>query len=173
MIAGSQNLSYFAAPPTERVTSSSESVSNQQNQQMRHNHRHGGRGTAPPSRQARATVIPAPDMGGQASLLSESLIGLLNHACKVVRPGRSFLRRMLDLLHSTHHTPDGSNFIRVMHLLMCLVFVEAHWGCYVSSQYINTSLNHLADDLSRDNLPSFLSKVPWASKLPSPISGRL
>lgn len=28
----------------------------------------------------------------------ESLIGLLNHACKVVRCGRSFLRRMLDLL---------------------------------------------------------------------------
>ena len=30
----------------------------------------------------------------------ESLIGMLNHACKVVRPGRSFLRRMIDLLHS-------------------------------------------------------------------------
>ena len=29
----------------------------------------------------------------------ESLIGHLNHACKVVRPGRSFLRRMIDLLH--------------------------------------------------------------------------
>ena len=29
----------------------------------------------------------------------ESLIGVLNHACKVVRGGRSFLRRMLDLLH--------------------------------------------------------------------------
>ena len=29
----------------------------------------------------------------------ESLVGLLNHACKVVRPGRSFLRRMIDLLH--------------------------------------------------------------------------
>ena len=30
----------------------------------------------------------------------ESLIGLLNHACKVVRLGRSFLRRMIDLLHA-------------------------------------------------------------------------
>ena len=29
----------------------------------------------------------------------ESLIGHLNHACKVVRSGRSFLRRMIDLLH--------------------------------------------------------------------------
>ena len=32
----------------------------------------------------------------------ESLIGLLNHACKVVRSGRSFLRRMIDLLHAVH-----------------------------------------------------------------------
>ena len=31
----------------------------------------------------------------------ESLIGILNHACKVVRPGRSFLRRMIDLLTTT------------------------------------------------------------------------
>ena len=31
----------------------------------------------------------------------DSLIGLLSHACKVVRPGRSFLRRLLDLLHAT------------------------------------------------------------------------
>ena len=30
----------------------------------------------------------------------ESLIGLLNHACKVVMSGRSFLRRMIDLLHA-------------------------------------------------------------------------
>ena len=31
----------------------------------------------------------------------ESLIGLLNHACKVLRPGRTFLRRMIDLLSAT------------------------------------------------------------------------
>ena len=37
----------------------------------------------------------------------ESLIGLLNHACKVVRPGRSFLERMLDLLHSVHCPPNS------------------------------------------------------------------
>ena len=34
----------------------------------------------------------------------ESLVGLLNHACKVVQAGRSFLRRMIDLLHSRPHT---------------------------------------------------------------------
>ena len=30
----------------------------------------------------------------------ELLVGLLNHACKVVHAGWSFLRRMIDLLHS-------------------------------------------------------------------------
>lgn len=37
----------------------------------------------------------------------ESLIGLLNHACKVVRAGRSFLRRMIDLLHAVHRLPNS------------------------------------------------------------------
>ena len=36
----------------------------------------------------------------------ESLVGLLNHACKVVRSGRSFLRRMLDLLHMAPTLPS-------------------------------------------------------------------
>ncbi|KAL5509536.1 hypothetical protein EMCRGX_G004926 [Ephydatia muelleri] len=41
------------------------------------------------------------DWGDRKSCLKkelESLIGTLNHACKVIRPGRSFLRRMIDLL---------------------------------------------------------------------------
>ena len=36
----------------------------------------------------------------------ESLIGSLHNVCHVVRPGRTFLRRMIDLLccfHSAHH----------------------------------------------------------------------
>ena len=36
----------------------------------------------------------------------ESLVGKLQHACKVVRPGRAFLRRMFELLHGVskkHH----------------------------------------------------------------------
>ena len=36
----------------------------------------------------------------------ESLIGVLNHACKVVRPGRTFLQRMIDLLSATA-SPSG------------------------------------------------------------------
>lgn len=43
----------------------------------------------------------------------ESLIGLLNHACKVVRSGRSFLRRMIDLLHAVHHPPNSTTPIRL------------------------------------------------------------
>ena len=36
----------------------------------------------------------------------QSLVGKLQHACKVVKPGRSFLRRMFELLagvHKDHH----------------------------------------------------------------------
>ena len=202
----------------------------------------------------------------------ESLIGLLNHASKVLRPGRSFLRRMLDLLHGvptpplrphpirlnrefrsklswwrlfavawngisylppSHHlsvtemASDASGswgcgvwrghqwfqfqwdqrsseltimvkisaelrpelcryhcdnqavvaYIRsrtthdkhCMHMLRTLAFVEAKWLFSLQPQYINTRTNYLADDLSRNNLPAFLSKVPHADSRPTPL----
>lgn len=34
-----------------------------------------------------------------------ALIGHLNHACKVIRPGRLLLRRMINLLHDRSFTP--------------------------------------------------------------------
>ena len=40
-------------------------------------------------------------VGSQKKL--ESLVGLMQHASKVVRPGRIFLRRLYDLLAVTHH----------------------------------------------------------------------
>ena len=43
----------------------------------------------------------------------ESLVDLLNHACKVVRPGRSFLRRMINLIHSTGNRPGRTCVIRL------------------------------------------------------------
>ncbi len=61
----------------------------------------------------------------------------------------------------------------VMHLLRCLVFVEANFGCHLRSEYIDNRQNHLANDLSRNNLSSFLSKVPEASRTPHPTSGPL
>ena len=38
----------------------------------------------------------------------ESLVGMLQHACKVVRPGRIFLRRMFELLKGQ---PRGQQFV--------------------------------------------------------------
>ena len=214
----------------------------------------------------------------------ESLIGLLNHVCKVVRSGRSFLRRMLDLLHAvpisqahirlnagfradlawwneflsqwngisflpppshlpiTAITSDasgswgcgawfGNSWFQVqwdaraqslliaekellpivlacaawghlwrgsqvlcrcdnqvvvaclrsrtskvkgiMHLLRCLVYLEALHQCYLFPSYIDTKSNHLADDLSRGNLHLFLSKVPSADPHPTQVSLQL
>ena len=202
----------------------------------------------------------------------ESLVGHLNHACKVVRSGRSFLRRMFDLLHTVKlpshssarmrlsrgfrsdlawwqefvlqwngvsfllppsHLPQldmssdasgswgcgawhQSRWLQVqwgpqsqslsitekelvpiilacdlwgrawqgrrvrchcdnqvvvaylrsrtskneglMHLLRCLVFVEAQHQCHLVAEYIDTKSNHLADDLSRNRASSFLFK---------------
>ena len=112
----------------------------------------------------------------------ESLIGLLNHACKVVRSGRSFLRCMIDLLHSVLHPPNSPLPIRfnqgfradcqihrkmerslfpaptsipargqhdlrcirllglwcVMHILRCLVFIEATFNFSIAPVYIST-----------------------------------
>ena len=213
----------------------------------------------------------------------ESLIGTLNHACKVVRSGRSFLRRMLDLLHAVpshptrphpirlnrdfrsdlmwwhtfvaswngvsfllpppylpclHMTSDASGswgcgawhghswfqlqwdgrsghlpimlkellpivlacsawgpkwgsrqvichcdnqavvaclrsrtsrVSHVMHMLRTLAFIEARYTFSLAPRYIDTKSNHLADDLSRNRLSSFLSKVPQADPRATPL----
>ena len=54
-----------------------------------------------------------------------------------------------------------------LHLLRALAFIEARHGFHLQPLYINTKLNHLADDLSRNNLPSFLTKVPLADRHPA------
>ena len=211
----------------------------------------------------------------------ESLIGLLNHACKVVRSGRSFLCRMIDLLHTVQPSQpmirlntgfrsdlawwntfiakwNGVSFLSppshlphleitsdasgswgcgawhnyswfqvqwdsqaqalsiaekelipiilaltawggawanrriichcdnqvvvaclrsrtskckgVMHLLRCLLFIEASMCCYLHPIYIDTHANYLADALSRNNISLFLSKSPDADPHPTPIS---
>ena len=56
----------------------------------------------------------------------------------------------------------------LMHLLWCLVFVEAHHQCQLVPEYIDTRANNLADDLSRNNTSSFLLKDRCQ---PLPISG--
>ena len=62
---------------------------------------------------------------------------------------------------------------KIMHLLWCLFFVEATHRCFIHPVYIDTKANHLADDLSRNNLSSFLSKVPNVNPRPIPISRTL
>ena len=214
----------------------------------------------------------------------ESLVGSLNHACKVVKPGRSFLRRILDLLRwsgasaapQPHHhirlnrefrsdlqwwrsfivgwngvsvwkeqeqptikvTSDasgswgcgawckrlwfnlqwpevardlsitvkellpiliasalwGHQWARhkvqcqcdneavvavlasrtskqphLMHLLRCLFFIEACYDLEVTCVHIPGVDNDLADDLSRNRVSAFLSKVPEASQQPTYI----
>ena len=217
----------------------------------------------------------------------ESLVGLLHHACKVVRSGRSFLRRMIDLLKGVRHhllrphpirlnksfrsdltwwssfvtkwngisflpppsdrprlqmTSDASGSwgcgawhlshwfqlqwdanaatlsimvkemlpvvlacavwgpawrthcvtalcdnqavvaclrsrtshdSHIMHMLRTLAFVEATYDFSLSPLYISTGDNHLADDLSRDKLLSFLSKVPHADTQATPLPPQL
>ena len=55
----------------------------------------------------------------------------------------------------------------LMHLLCILVFVEAHFGFQFYHVYVDKQANHLADDLSRNNCFSFLSKVLHARRTPS------
>ena len=61
----------------------------------------------------------------------------------------------------------------LMHLLRSLVFIEAHFHCYLKPTYIDTHKNYSEDDLTHDNLSSFLSKVPTAKHDPTPISDAL
>lgn len=49
---------------------------------------------------------------------------------------------------------------QLMHMLHCLFFIEASYGFELSASYIPTKVNDLADDLSCNNLSSFLCKVP-------------
>ena len=57
----------------------------------------------------------------------------------------------------------------IMHMLRVLAFVEALSDFSLTPTYISTHDNHLADDLSRNNHLSFLSKVPGADRQGTPL----
>ena len=61
----------------------------------------------------------------------------------------------------------------IMHMLRTLAFIEASHSFALSPQYISTTDNHLADDLSRNCLSSFLSKVPDADRRETSLPGLL
>ena len=56
-----------------------------------------------------------------------------------------------------------------MHMLRTLAFIEAKHMFLLAPRYIDTKANHLADDLSRNMLSSFLAKVPHANTQPTPL----
>jgi len=61
----------------------------------------------------------------------------------------------------------------VLYMLHCLVFVEVHFNCHWQPFYIGSRANHSADDLSCDNLSTFMSKVLSASPQPTQVSQAL
>ena len=63
----------------------------------------------------------------------------------------------------------SSKHYHIMHLLRCLFFVEAYFHFSLVATYVTSKDNNIADDLSRNNLSSFFSKVPTASKAPAQI----
>ena len=58
----------------------------------------------------------------------------------------------------------------MMHLLRSLVLAEARLNCSLFPVYIDTRDNYLADSLSSDNAPFFLSKVQSADAHPTTVS---
>ena len=62
---------------------------------------------------------------------------------------------------------------KMMHLLRCLFFLEAFCQFELVASHVPGIYNGLADDLSRNRLSSFLSKIPQASKEPTAIPPQL
>ena len=54
-------------------------------------------------------------------------------------------------------------------LLRCLSFSEARFGWFITAKHISRIHNTLADTLSRDNVPFFLSHFPQASHVSAKI----
>ena len=60
-----------------------------------------------------------------------------------------------------------------MHRLRCLLFIEAHYWFQLSSSYITTQDNKIADYLSRNKLTASFSSLPQADNEPTPIPPNL
>ena len=61
----------------------------------------------------------------------------------------------------------------MMHLIRCLFFLEAWFGFELVAMHLPGRDNMLADDLSRNRLSAFLSKVPSAERAPTPVPPEL
>ncbi len=78
----------------------------------------------------------------------ESLIGSLQHACMVVKPGRAFLRRMIDLLRVAHHPYHHIRLNQEFRsdLARWISFAE-HWN---GVSFISGSLPSFSVDMASD-----------------------
>lgn len=57
----------------------------------------------------------------------------------------------------------------LMQLLRCLFFIEAYYHFSLSAHHIAGTRNVWADDLSRNRLAAFKTKVPHADPYPTPL----
>ena len=67
--------------------------------------------------------------------------------------------------------PVTSKNRHCLHMLRALAFIEARYCFHLQPQYINTRANHLADDLSRNNISSFFIQGPQCRQRPSAYVG--
>jgi hypothetical protein len=80
----------------------------------------------------------------------QSLIGLLNFACLVVRPGRPFLRRLIDL---TRNITNPFYFVK----LTCEARTDLHaWSVFIQSFNRHAKLSKPIKDCNSLNLSFFL-----------------
>lgn len=95
-----------------------------------------------------------------------SLIGSLSFACRVIKPGRIFLRRLIDLAHSVrslHHHIDISVSVRE-DLAMWSVFLQSWNGCSFFQQPTTSSFAlNLFTDASKLGLGAFFHNQ-WISE---------
>ena len=109
-----------------------------------------------------------------------SLVGKLQHAAGVVKPGRTFLRRLIDRWsgQAVRCHCDNSAVVsavnlglcrekHLMHLLRCLFFFAAHYRFRISAQHIPGADNVRADALSRGRISHFFS-ISQAEPSPNP-----
>ncbi len=112
---------------------------------------------------------------------------LLNYACKLVRPGRSFLRRMLDVLQETSHHPHWtpirlntgfqadlawwSAFVRPWNGVSYVPPLEftsdasGSWGCeaWFRSSWFQIPWDSQLDIATKELLPRLMACAAWGA----------
>ena len=99
----------------------------------------------------------------------QSVIGLLNFACRVVSPGRAFLRRLID---STCHIKSKFHRVRItsemrLDLTLWLKFIsECNSMKFIDSNWIHSTDLHLYTDSSKKGFAGTLDKAWFVGSFP-------